>query len=124
MKRGNIIFLNGVSSSGKTTLAKVLQDRLSEPFFLLSPDTLVPALLTLPDKFKSIYNNYDWFQLMLKSYSAYHRIIGMISDMGLNTIVDTVLLDHIPLKEFLKNLFKGLMSASNYFTIIQYYLFM
>ncbi|MGV2644490.1 chloramphenicol phosphotransferase, partial [Clostridium perfringens] len=30
MKRGNIIFLNGVSSSGKTTLAKQLLKRLPD----------------------------------------------------------------------------------------------
>lgn len=38
MEKGNIIFLNGISSSGKTTLEKVLQDSLQEPYFRISAD--------------------------------------------------------------------------------------
>lgn len=30
---GHIIFLNGASSSGKSSLARVLQARLSQPFW-------------------------------------------------------------------------------------------
>lgn len=35
---GRIIFLNGSSSAGKTTLAKVLQDRLNDPWFHIALD--------------------------------------------------------------------------------------
>lgn len=38
MPKSKIIYLEGVSSSGKTTLARTLQTRLPEPFFLLSGD--------------------------------------------------------------------------------------
>ena len=38
MEKGKIIYLEGVSSSGKTTLARTLQTRLPKPFFLLSGD--------------------------------------------------------------------------------------
>ena len=38
MSKGKIIYLEGVSSSGKTTLARTLQARLPKPFFLLSGD--------------------------------------------------------------------------------------
>ena len=38
MLKGTIIYLEGVSSSGKTILARTLQVRLPEPFFLLSGD--------------------------------------------------------------------------------------
>ena len=36
MALGKIIFLNGVSSSGKTSLTKELQEILEEPYFHLS----------------------------------------------------------------------------------------
>ena len=41
MEKGKIIFLNGVSCSGKTTLAKKLQERLSTPFYSLNLDTFL-----------------------------------------------------------------------------------
>ena len=36
MKPANIIFLNGTSSSGKTSIAKVLQDKLPVPYMHVS----------------------------------------------------------------------------------------
>jgi chloramphenicol 3-O phosphotransferase len=38
VKSGNIILLNGTSSSGKTTLAKVLQGSMDEPYLHLGDD--------------------------------------------------------------------------------------
>ena len=40
MSEGTIIFLNGASSSGKTSIARALQRRLAEPYLLVGPDTL------------------------------------------------------------------------------------
>ena len=40
---GRIIFLNGASSSGKSTLAKALQAALAEPFLHVSSDHLVAS---------------------------------------------------------------------------------
>ncbi len=39
MKKGNIIFLNGVSSSGKTTLAKKIQEKSNSNLAWISIDT-------------------------------------------------------------------------------------
>ena len=44
MSKGKIIFLNGVSSSGKTTVAKELQARLSEPYCWLSVDSFIDTI--------------------------------------------------------------------------------
>jgi len=38
MSKGKVICLNGVSSSGKSTLAKSLQEKLNEPYYLMSED--------------------------------------------------------------------------------------
>ncbi|WP_458395608.1 phosphotransferase-like protein [Rhizobium ruizarguesonis] len=40
MRSGRIIFLNGTSSAGKSTLAKALRAELSEPFCFFSSDQL------------------------------------------------------------------------------------
>ena len=41
MEKGKIIFLKGVSSSGKTTLAKSLQEQLNEPFYWPAADSFL-----------------------------------------------------------------------------------
>jgi len=41
MEKGHIIFLNGTSSSGKTTIAKALQESLSEPYMRISVDDFI-----------------------------------------------------------------------------------
>ena len=42
---GNIIYLNGASSSGKTSLARALQVVLAEPYYHLSPDVFAGMLV-------------------------------------------------------------------------------
>lgn len=83
MQKGKIIFLNGVSSSGKTTLAKTIQARLKEPYYWLSVDTFMDMT---PEKYMS--NDDDE---VIKTISAMYRTIKTFSDMGLNTVVDDVL---------------------------------
>jgi len=83
MQKGKIIFLNGVSSSGKSTLAKTLQDRLEEPFYLIANDTFT---MMSPEKFVRI-NDIETYDRILKG--MYHTI-KIFSDMGINTIADDV----------------------------------
>jgi len=42
----DIIYLNGPSSAGKTTLSRALQERLPEPYLYLSIDTLIELMPT------------------------------------------------------------------------------
>ena len=83
MQKGEIIFLNGVSSAGKTTLAKTLQAQLDKPFYWLSVDAFDSMI---PEK----YNNRENISVVLKAVSAMHHTIKNFSDMGLNVIVDHV----------------------------------
>ena len=41
MKRGKIIYLNGVTSTGKTSIARVIQDTADEFFYLIGSDILM-----------------------------------------------------------------------------------
>ena len=87
MQKGKIIFLNGVSSSGKSTLAKTLQDRLSEPFYLLANDIFTDDPVC-PVKFVDMDANETYQKALTGMYHA----VRAFSDAGINTIVDDVLL--------------------------------
>jgi len=94
MKKGKIIFLNGVSSAGKSTLAKALQNKLSEPFYLLANDMFCDMA---PEKFWDI-NAAETCDRALKG--MYHAI-KTFSDIGINVVVDDVLLQDFRLGECL-----------------------
>ena len=81
--KGKIIFLNGVSSSGKTTLSKVLQAKLHEPFFRLAMDTFI-------DMSPLQFWNIDFNAMYNKTSSALHYAIKMFSDMGISKIYMTL----------------------------------
>ncbi len=49
MNVGKVIFLNGASSSGKSTIAKLLQPRLEEPFLHMQLDTFIEMLPRIED---------------------------------------------------------------------------
>jgi len=89
MKKGKIIFLNGVSSSGKTTMAKALQKKLTEPYCWLSVDNF---LHTMDDFY---LNDQEWLRAggiewIWKALEAFHKSIKTFSDVGLNVIADHV----------------------------------
>ena len=41
MTMGKVIFLNGPSSTGKTTIARLLQEKLPEPYMHVGIDKLI-----------------------------------------------------------------------------------
>lgn len=91
MKKGRIIFMNGVSSAGKTTLALALQESSNEPYYLISQDTFCDMW---PGKFwgrnpEKMFNH---------TMSLMYKTIRMFSDLGNNVIVDHVLLNNEILK--------------------------
>ena len=86
MEKGKVIWLNGVSSSGKTTLAKALQERLNEPFFWLASDGFIDML---PIK----YNNPDKpgaLPACLKAISLFHHAVKFFSDSGADVVVEHI----------------------------------
>jgi chloramphenicol 3-O phosphotransferase len=92
MEKGNIIILNGVSSSGKTTLAKILQKRMPYPLYHIDVDTF--CLMT-PEK----YYDTDW-SVQYKFVSKMFHAVKLFSDMGFNLVVPCVFLED---GDFLKN---------------------
>ena len=98
MSKGKIVFLNGVSSSGKTTLAKTLQARLPEPYCWLSVDSFIDTIgkKFLEDVEFITAGGYKW---IFKAMDAFHKSIKVFSDMGLNVIADHVFQDQPLWKE-------------------------
>ena len=82
MKKGKIIILNGVSSSGKTTLAKTIQDHSPIPLYRLDIDDFI---LMSPDKFND-YENCD-FSVQYAFASKFFHVVKLCSDLGFDLIV-------------------------------------
>lgn len=95
-KKGRIIILNGVSSSGKTTLAKAIQDRSPIPLYKLDIDDFI---LMSPEKFND-YEHND-FSVQYAFASKFFHVVKLFSDMGFDMVVPHMLFKNTDtLKEF------------------------
>lgn len=91
MGEPDIIFLNGASSSGKTTLGRVLQRKLSHPHFYFSSDQLVEARV-LPDVDRDAKDGERaWRKIRPRFFDAFHRCIAAMAGAGNRVIVEHVL---------------------------------
>ena len=82
MTKGKIIYLEGVSSSGKSTLSRTLQSRLSEPYFWIAGDFL--WYIAPPP---GIFDNDVIFS---KVESATMNTVKLYSELGIGVIFDIV----------------------------------
>jgi chloramphenicol 3-O phosphotransferase len=102
-KRGRIVLLNGASSSGKSTIAKCLQEILDEPYLHVCHDDFkLQYYESFPKKYRppplpSDISDEDRYALRDKSefwnrrYSAFYHYIAILSKMETNVIVDIVM---------------------------------
>ncbi len=96
---GHIIFLNGTSSAGKTTIARALQDTLETAYMRASLDdffNLYPEKLLQP---KNEEEAQVFMRLIPQVVSGFHRSIAAFASTGNNVIVDHVLEEEVWLKE-------------------------
>ncbi|MBL8026165.1 MAG: AAA family ATPase [Fibrobacteres bacterium] len=96
LRKGNIILLNGTSSSGKTTIANAIS-KVIPSYFRFSIDDFDYVIEKMEDRSngKLIPINTEIF---------FHRTIKMFSNYGVNTIIDHVLLDEDVKKDFYQTL--------------------
>ena len=90
MEKGRIIFMNGVSSSGKTTLAKALQAHFEKHYYLLSGDVFINMASAKHSNWEIERFPKAWLK---EALTGMHHTIKLYSDIGYNTIVDHVLLN-------------------------------
>jgi chloramphenicol 3-O phosphotransferase len=97
MPAGTIIFLNGTSSSGKTSISLELQRNLDEPYLHMSIDKFLNMLPSdyLPNGSKAD-NAKD---AMIKVISGMHNALPAFAASGNNIIVDHVLQERNWLEE-------------------------
>ncbi|HHE37057.1 MAG TPA: chloramphenicol phosphotransferase [Candidatus Cloacimonetes bacterium] len=96
MRNGKIIFLNGTSSSGKTSIAKELQKILEEPYLLVSVDNFISML---PQKYLNGEDSKTLGKAVLNIIPGMHHSISALALSGNNIIVDHVLEKEEWLKE-------------------------
>ena len=84
---GKVIFLNGTSSSGKSTIAKELQRVLPDPYLHVSIDAFFHQL---PHPFFAA-NPERFVQELPRLVAGFNSSCAAVARTGLNIIVDTVL---------------------------------
>lgn len=96
MEKGMIIVLNGVSSSGKSTLAKEITKLLPE-FFAFSVDDYDLVIEKMEDRENERL-------IPIETEYFYYKNVAMFSDRGVNLILDQILHDPITLQSFYETL--------------------
>ncbi|MCX6955197.1 MAG: AAA family ATPase [Verrucomicrobia bacterium] len=107
MKRAHAIFLNGTSSSGKTTLAMALQKAVvEEPVLYVSNDAFIfmtPGRVLKDNDLRP--------QVLLPLLSAFHRSLPLIAAGGFPMIIDHV----IERRDWMDEIAEGLKEFRVYF---------
>lgn len=103
MEKGRIIFLNGVTSAGKTSIVEAIQEREDVFFYVVANDLFEEMV---GDKY--LRENY-WKYLSEVIIMMYHTA-KLYSDMGKNVLIDGILVEreeisphYQQLTEILKN---------------------
>ena len=89
LTKNSIIFVNGTSSAGKTTLCRELKNLLEIPFWHFSSDHFIDAEMHPKARFES--GEFDWPQNRPLFFDAFHRAIAAFSEAGLNLLVEHIL---------------------------------
>lgn len=87
MGQGKIIFLNGTSSSGKSSLAIKIQERSEEKFYHVQIDTFC-------DMLHGKFFDKDFVNTENSVASIMHNFVLSLCKNGKNVIVDTVIENH------------------------------
>jgi len=90
MPKGRIIFLNGVTSSGKTSIVEALQDRDDCYFYVVANDLFQEMV---GERF--LRENY-WEHLSRVIILMYHTA-KLYSDMGHDVLIDGILVERLEL---------------------------
>ena len=97
MKKGKIIYLNGVTSTGKTSIARVIQDTANDFFYLIGSDILMD-MVGEKHRFAD-YTKYE-YEMFIDMY----HIAKLLSDMGKNVIIDCALFESSELPNHYKKM--------------------
>ena len=98
-----IIFLNGVTSSGKTTISKAIQKIAEEQFYYLSNDMFFPIEhQMLHDKYIQEVGEKAEEKYMAEAIIMMYRFAKVVSEQGINVIIDGMLEERTGFNEYYK----------------------
>ncbi len=85
---GRIIFLHGASSAGKSTLARALQSRLSEPFWHYSIDHFRRGGVIPWERIER--GDFAWSAMRPAFMDGFHRCLPALAGAGNDLIVEHI----------------------------------
>lgn len=91
MEKGRIIFLNGVTSSGKTSIVEALQDREDIFFYVVANDLFQEMV---GDRFLQ----QDYWKYLSEVIIMMYHTAKLYSDMGKNVLIDGILVERDEIK--------------------------
>ena len=97
---GKIILINGASSSGKSTLARQLQQTLPIPFWHFSFDHLRDSNALPMARVRS--GEFDWSAMRPAVFDGFHRCLPVLAEAGNNLIVDHIIENEMWMSDLVK----------------------
>ena len=97
MEKGKVIFLNGVTSSGKTSIVDALQDRDDVFFYVVANDLFI---MMVGDR----YLQEDYWRYLGEVIIMMYHTAKLYSDMGKNVIIDGILVEREEVRPHYKQL--------------------
>ena len=88
MTAGKVIFLHGASSSGKSTIARLLQATIDAPFWHLSIDHLRDSGVLPIDRIRQ--GEFRWQEMRGAFFDGYHRALPVYVAAGNNLILEHI----------------------------------
>lgn len=85
----HIIFLHGASSSGKSTIARLLQRRIEKPFWHISIDHLRDAGVLPLERFRS--GEFAWRDARAAFFDGFHASLAAYANAGNDLILEHIL---------------------------------
>lgn len=87
--KASVIFLHGASSSGKSTLARALQEAIEVPFWHISIDHLRDSGVLPSARIKA--GDFDWRAMRKPFFDGFHASLAAYAQAGNNLIVEHIL---------------------------------
>ena len=91
MQKGRIIFLNGVTSAGKTSIVEALQDREDVFFYVVANDLFQEMV-------GERYLQKDYWKYLSEAILLMYHTAKLFSDMGKHVLIDGILVEREELK--------------------------
>ena len=91
MEKGKIIFLNGVTSSGKTSIVEALQERRDQFFYVVANDLFQEMV-------GEQYLEEDYWKYLSEVIIMMYHTAKLYSDLGKNVLIDGILVERDEIK--------------------------